>query len=82
LQEQQNQLFWDAASGGYFTSPEGDPSIVLRLKEDQVKLRAVPAQKRPPCGCAKALRPGADVLIFKIFLPKNSAKKFAFFTQN
>jgi hypothetical protein len=29
--------FWDEAAHGYFTSPEGDPSIVLRLKEDQVK---------------------------------------------
>jgi len=37
LQEVQNQLFWDEESHGYFTSPEGDPSIVLRLKEDQVK---------------------------------------------
>ena len=37
LQEVQNQLFWDEVAHGYFTSPEGDPSIVLRLKEDQVK---------------------------------------------
>lgn len=35
LQEIQNQLFWDSEAYGYFTSPEGDPSIVMRLKEDQ-----------------------------------------------
>ena len=34
------QLFWDETSGGYFTSPEGDASIVLRLKEDQVGAHA------------------------------------------
>jgi hypothetical protein len=28
------------------------------------------------------LDPGTDVMIFKIFLPKNSAKKLAFLTQN
>jgi hypothetical protein len=27
-------------------------------------------------------RTGTDVMIFKIFLPKNSAKKMAFLTQN
>jgi hypothetical protein len=32
--------------------------------------------------CLKTLRPGIDVMIFKIFSPKNSAKKLAFFTQN
>jgi hypothetical protein len=26
--------------------------------------------------------PGSDVMILKIFLPKNSAKKLAFLTQN
>jgi hypothetical protein len=30
----------------------------------------------------KAGRPGTDVIILRIFLPKNSAKKLAFFTQN
>ena len=39
LQEQQIQLFWDQSSAGFFTSPEGDPSIVIRLKEDQVGSR-------------------------------------------
>ena len=35
LQHTQNESFWDSESKGYFTAPEGDPSIVLRLKEDQ-----------------------------------------------
>ena len=35
LQERQDELFWDGELHGYFTSPEGDPSIVLRFKEDQ-----------------------------------------------
>ena len=35
LQERQNQQFWDPVAKGYFTSPEGDPSIVIRMKEDQ-----------------------------------------------
>jgi hypothetical protein len=30
----------------------------------------------------EAGRPGTDVMIFKIFSPKNSAKKLAFLTQN
>ncbi len=34
LQERMDALFWDAARGGYFNSAEGDPTIVLRLKED------------------------------------------------
>ena len=35
LQKRQNELFWDSRGFGYFTAPEGDESIVLRLKEDQ-----------------------------------------------
>jgi uncharacterized protein YyaL (SSP411 family) len=34
LQTTMDALFWDEAGGGYFNSPEGDASIVLRLKED------------------------------------------------
>lgn len=34
LQDRQNHLFWDNEDGGYFSSREGDNSIVLRLKED------------------------------------------------
>jgi hypothetical protein len=30
----------------------------------------------------KMASPGTDVMIFKIFSPKNSAKKLAFLTQN
>ncbi|XP_041977933.1 spermatogenesis-associated protein 20 [Aricia agestis] len=35
LQEKQNELFWDAETGGYFTCSNEDSSVVLRLKEDQ-----------------------------------------------
>ncbi|KAJ8923165.1 hypothetical protein NQ315_001719 [Exocentrus adspersus] len=35
LQEQQDARFWDANGAGYFTSPEGDASILIRGKEDQ-----------------------------------------------
>ncbi|KAK5640835.1 hypothetical protein RI129_009382 [Pyrocoelia pectoralis] len=35
LQEQQDRRFWDSEGFGYFTSPEGDPSILIRGKEDQ-----------------------------------------------
>jgi len=34
LQERQDASFWDAAGGGYFSSPEGDPLIRARMKED------------------------------------------------
>ena len=34
LQAKMDELFWDAAHGGYFNSAAGDASIVLRLKED------------------------------------------------
>ena len=34
LQAKMDELFWDAAQGGYFNSAAGDASIVLRLKED------------------------------------------------
>ncbi|XP_063223640.1 spermatogenesis-associated protein 20 isoform X2 [Bacillus rossius redtenbacheri] len=35
LQDQQDRLFWDEEGAGYFTSPASDPSILIRLKEDQ-----------------------------------------------
>ncbi|CAH0564649.1 unnamed protein product [Brassicogethes aeneus] len=35
LQEQQDRLFWDSKGAGYFTSPAGDRSILIRGKEDQ-----------------------------------------------
>merc|ERR1719391_1426700 len=34
LQEIQDELFLDKDKGGYFASREGDPQIVLRLKDD------------------------------------------------
>jgi len=36
LQEQQDALFWDSRDWGYFTSPEGDPSILFRNKEGKL----------------------------------------------
>ncbi|XP_005092543.1 spermatogenesis-associated protein 20 isoform X2 [Aplysia californica] len=35
LQRKQNELFWDEEDGAYFSSAEGDSSIVLRMKDDQ-----------------------------------------------
>ena len=35
LQETQDSLFLDKEKGGYFASREGDPEIILRLKDDQ-----------------------------------------------
>jgi len=34
LQTIMDRLFWDQASGGYFSSPAGDPHLLVRLKED------------------------------------------------
>ena len=34
LQETQDRLFYDAKSGGYFSGTGNDPSILLRMKED------------------------------------------------
>eukprot|EP00271_Cylindrocystis_brebissonii_P000193 TRINITY_DN10235_c0_g1_i1.p1 TRINITY_DN10235_c0_g1~~TRINITY_DN10235_c0_g1_i1.p1 ORF type:complete len:878 (+),score=197.93 TRINITY_DN10235_c0_g1_i1:302-2935(+) len=34
LQETQDALLWDADGGGYFTVPLGDPSILVRMKDD------------------------------------------------
>ncbi|XP_076453674.1 spermatogenesis-associated protein 20-like [Babylonia areolata] len=35
LQAKQDELFWDVEGGGYFSSQDQDPSVVLRLKEFQ-----------------------------------------------
>ncbi|XP_041363382.1 spermatogenesis-associated protein 20-like isoform X2 [Gigantopelta aegis] len=35
LQETQDKLFWDDEAGGYFSSGLRDPTIVLRMKDDQ-----------------------------------------------
>jgi uncharacterized protein YyaL (SSP411 family) len=34
LQARMDELFWDAAAGGYFNSRAGDATVVVRLKED------------------------------------------------
>jgi uncharacterized protein YyaL (SSP411 family) len=34
LQERQDELFWDDASGGWFSTTGRDPSVLLRMKED------------------------------------------------
>ena len=34
LTKKQDQLFWDAARGGFFNTTTKDPSILLRMKED------------------------------------------------
>ena len=34
LQARQDELFWDAANGGWFSTTGADPSVLLRMKED------------------------------------------------
>ena len=34
LQTIMDRLFWDPVEGGYFSSPEGDPHLLVRLKDD------------------------------------------------
>ena len=34
LQRRMNELFWDEADGGWFSTTGSDPSVLLRLKED------------------------------------------------
>jgi uncharacterized protein YyaL (SSP411 family) len=34
LQARQDELFWDAENGGWFSTTGGDPSVLLRMKED------------------------------------------------
>ena len=34
LQQRQNELFWDDADGGWFSTTGKDPSVLLRMKED------------------------------------------------
>ncbi|XP_076302535.1 spermatogenesis-associated protein 20 isoform X3 [Lasioglossum baleicum] len=33
LQDIQDELFWDEANGGYFSTTSSDPAVILRLKE-------------------------------------------------
>ena len=34
LQQRQDELFWDAEGGGWFSTTGADPSVLLRMKED------------------------------------------------
>ena len=34
LQARQDELFWDATSGGWFSTTGADPSVLVRMKED------------------------------------------------
>ena len=34
LQARQDELFWDAGAGGWFSTTGSDPSVLLRMKED------------------------------------------------
>jgi hypothetical protein len=34
LQARQDELFWDSAAGGWFSTTGSDPSVLLRMKED------------------------------------------------
>ena len=43
LQATQDRLFWDDKNGGYFTSTGDDPSILLRLKEDNDNAEPAPS---------------------------------------
>lgn len=33
LQEKQNELFYDKSKGGYFSTPQSDTSILVRMKD-------------------------------------------------
>ncbi|KAK3738729.1 hypothetical protein QZH41_018106, partial [Actinostola sp. cb2023] len=35
LQDKADELFWDKEKGGYFAVAEGDPSILIRMKDEQ-----------------------------------------------
>ncbi|MBY0494924.1 MAG: thioredoxin domain-containing protein [Cyanobacteria bacterium] len=34
LQQRQDELFWDASGGGWFSTTGADPSVLVRMKED------------------------------------------------
>ena len=34
LQDRQDELFWDAENGGWFSTTGADPSVLLRMKDD------------------------------------------------
>ena len=66
LQDRQDAQFWDNEAKGYFTAPEGDSSIVLRLKEDQDG--AEPASNSVSC---------LNLLRLSVFLDKPEFKEKA-----
>lgn len=41
LQTKQNELFYDSAGGGYFSTKAGDPAIVMRMKDGKLHLQKV-----------------------------------------
>ncbi len=43
LQTTQDRLFWDEKNGGYFSNTGDDPSILLRLKEDNDNAEPAPS---------------------------------------
>jgi uncharacterized protein YyaL (SSP411 family) len=43
LQTTQDRLFWDDKNGGYFTSTGEDPSILLRMKDDNDNAEPAPS---------------------------------------
>ena len=43
LQATQDRLFWDEKNGGYFSNTGDDPSILLRLKEDNDNAEPAPS---------------------------------------
>jgi uncharacterized protein YyaL (SSP411 family) len=43
LQATQDRLFWDDKNGGYFTSTGEDPSILLRMKDDNDNAEPAPS---------------------------------------
>jgi uncharacterized protein YyaL (SSP411 family) len=34
LQEKQDEVFWDSRNGGYFATSGGDPSVLVKMRED------------------------------------------------
>ncbi|RUS20704.1 Six-hairpin glycosidase-like protein [Endogone sp. FLAS-F59071] len=42
LQERQNELFWDATNGGYFSVTEKDKSILVRMKDVDICIFKTP----------------------------------------
>ncbi|KAF4518086.1 hypothetical protein B566_EDAN007787 [Ephemera danica] len=65
LQDKQDELFWDHESTGYFTAAK-DPTILLRLKEDQ-------DGAEPACASVAA----ANLLRLAVYLERNELEQRA-----